>query len=327
MSLGDRLAAPFIGSGVYAHAEALAGTCCNNVYCHGPGTDLKLAILPRRAKNKDLQQEDVDMEDPTSFDITINRAELVAIKAALGAGYTHIATDSLASIHQVELPTGLELADPPTREAWHGTDGQGMGAGPSHQLATTHTAYLVDPFVVHGLLTLYSRERLSFMFMGSQAKVEHLKQQQLQLRDQLQHHSSLPPKLRRSGGRRQRTRRRRQAACPSTTSSQEELQEVTSEDQVEMPIGGCSPPTQAGGSNGEGRQQRGPEAHSEVQVPPSLAASNHGVDNFGCSDFEWEEELWLQEAGGAPDYDSSSADYDLSLVEYEAATLDLSDSY
>eukprot|EP00775_Hariotina_reticulata_P015243 gene15243-biopygen2579 len=84
MSLGDRLAAPFIGSGVYAHAEALAGTCCNNVYCHGPGTDLKLAILPRRAKNKDLQQEDVDIEDPTSFDITINRAELVAIKAALG---------------------------------------------------------------------------------------------------------------------------------------------------------------------------------------------------------------------------------------------------
>jgi hypothetical protein len=180
-----------------------------------------------------------------------------------------------------------------------------------------------------------------------QQQQEQLKQQKRQLRgqqqellDQLQQHPPLPPKLRRSGGRRQRARRRRQPACPSATSSQEELQEVTSDDRVAPPAEGHSPATQHGGSAGQGQQRGGPAAQSEVlpspqvlpspEVLPSPAASSdssHGDGSLGDSDFEWEEELWMMEAGGAPDFDSSDAGYDLSLVEYETAALDLSDSY
>eukprot|EP00775_Hariotina_reticulata_P006460 gene6460-biopygen8255 len=173
-----------------------------------------------------------------------------------------------------------------------------------------------------------------------QQQKRQLRGQQQELLDQLQQHPPLPPKLRRSGGRRQRARRRRQAACPSATSSQEELQEVTSDDRVAPPAEGHSPATQHGGSAGQGQQRGGPADQSGVlpspqvlpspEVLPSPAASSdssHGDGSLGDSDFEWEEELWMMEAGGAPDFDSSDADYDLSLVEYETTALDLSDSY
>jgi len=60
-----------------------------------------MLVLPTKAKDKDKTQPSNENEQD-SFDVTINRAELVAIKEALGAGYTHIATDSLASIYQVK---------------------------------------------------------------------------------------------------------------------------------------------------------------------------------------------------------------------------------
>jgi hypothetical protein len=70
-------------------------------------SDFRLAILPTRAKDDETPQQDENLDEQDSFDITINRAELVAIKEALGAGYTHIATDSLASVHPfiIELKT------------------------------------------------------------------------------------------------------------------------------------------------------------------------------------------------------------------------------
>jgi ribonuclease HI len=74
--------APLIGSGLYAHAQAATGNIAAGQ------TDLSCRLRPAPATQ--------------SFDSTINRAELIPIREALARGYTHIATDSLASLYQIQ---------------------------------------------------------------------------------------------------------------------------------------------------------------------------------------------------------------------------------
>jgi ribonuclease HI len=74
--------APLIGSGLYAHARAATNAPAD------ARSELTCRLQPAPAAQ--------------SFDNTINRAELVPIREALERGYTRIATDSLASMYQIQ---------------------------------------------------------------------------------------------------------------------------------------------------------------------------------------------------------------------------------